>query len=359
MVITEIKLFPVRTPRETGSISQHVIVKIFTDDGIVGIGEMSDIRDVPAVPDLIDLEKRLTQMLRGTDPLDYNPGRTLVRRYGMTVGAGVEIGLYDLRGRILGVPVCYLLGGKSRDRIRVCYPIFSNPHDPSGEENVARVGRMLDQEFDLFRFYCGKGNLDADERFLQGVRQTYGDRVSFKSLDMSGQFTWHEAVKVVNRFERYGFMMVESPCWSMADAARARDRIGLPVSEHVHTVERARALIEAKATDIFNIEVTYGGFEHARKLFQLAEMFDVKTLIGTTQELSIGTAAQVHLGSAMPNLDFPCDPAGGRLYVKDVVVKRVAYHAGHLLVPEGPGLGVEIDEAKLSEAACPLHEGWP
>lgn len=357
MLITAVKLFPIRTPREIGTFSQHVIVKIVTDDGVVGIGEMSDIRDVAAVPDILDLEKQLTQQLRGTDPLDYASGRMSVRRYGIAIGAGVEIALYDLRGRILGVPVCYLLGGKYRDRIRVCYPLFSTANDPTGEANIARVGRMLDQGFDLFRFYCGRGNLDADERVLQGVRQTYGDRVSFKSLDMSAQFTWHEAVKVVNRFERYGFIMVESPCAWIADTARVRDRIGLPISEHVHTIERARLLIEAKAADIFNILVTVGGLEHARKLFSFAETFDMKTLIGTTQELSIGTAAQAHLGCAVPNLDFPSDPVGGRLYMKDVVVKRVEYQEGSLLLPEGPGLGLEIDEARLNELACPLHEG--
>ena len=357
MVITEVRLFSIRTPREIGTFSQHAIVKIFTDCGVVGIGEMSDIRDAGAVPDIQDLEQQLTQGLRGTDPLDYGPGRMLIRRYGIAIKAGIETALYDLRGRILGVPVCYLLGGRYRDRIRVCYPIFSLSHDPSGEENVARVGRMLDKGFDLFRFYCGRGNLDADERLLQGVQQTYGDRVSFKSLDMSAQFPWHEAVEAINRFERYGFTMVETPCASMADTARVRNHIGLPISEHVHTIERARALVEAKAADIFNILVTVGGLEHARKLFHLAEIFEVKTLIGTTQELSIGTAAQAHLGSAVPNLDFPSDPVGGRLYMKDVVVKRVEYQAGYLLVPEGPGLGLEIDEEKLNDLACPLHEG--
>ncbi|MBI4531054.1 MAG: muconate cycloisomerase [Candidatus Latescibacteria bacterium] len=357
MVIAEVKLFPIRTPREIGTFSQHVIVKISTDDGVVGIGEMSDIRDTGAVPDTQDLEKQLTQALRGTDPLDYGPGRMLLRRYGMTIRAGIETALYDLRGRILRVPVCYLLGGKYRDRIKVCYPIFSLSHDPTGEENVARVGRMLAQGFDLFRFYCGRGNQDADERVLQGVQQTYGDRVSFKSLDMSAQFPWYEAVETINRFERYGFVMVETPCASMADTARVRNHIGLPISEHVHTVERARALIEAKAADIFNILVTVGGLEHARKLFSFAESFEVKTLIGTTQELSIGTAAQAHLGGSVPNLDFPSDPVGGRLYMKDVVVKRVEYQDGYLLVPEGPGLGLEIDEEKLNELTWPLHEG--
>jgi muconate cycloisomerase len=81
----------------------------------------------------------------------------------------------------------------------------------------------------------------------------------------------------------------------------------------------------------------------------LAEALGIKMLIGTTQELSIGTVAQAHLGAAVPNLEFPSDPAGGRLYLKDVVKDRVEYEEGYLIVPEGPGLGMEIDEEKLSE----------
>ncbi|MBM3262872.1 MAG: hypothetical protein FJY97_05525 [candidate division Zixibacteria bacterium] len=64
MVITEVKLIPIRTQREIGTFSQHVIVKIHTDADVTGIGEMSDIRDVAAIPDLPDLEQQLTLALR-------------------------------------------------------------------------------------------------------------------------------------------------------------------------------------------------------------------------------------------------------------------------------------------------------
>ena len=72
-------------------------------------------------------------------------------------------------------------------------------------------------------------------------------------------------------------------------------------------------------------------------------------LIGTTQELSIGTAAQAHLAAAMPNLTHPSDPTGPLLYVEDVVQEPVRYVQGHLLVPQGIGLGVALDDEKLAE----------
>ncbi|MBN1400820.1 MAG: hypothetical protein JXA74_08275, partial [Anaerolineae bacterium] len=77
-------------------------------------------------------------------------------------------------------------------------------------------------------------------------------------------------------------------------------------------------------------------------------------LIGTTQELSIGVAAQAMFGSLLDNLDYPSDMTGGLLYEQDVVVERVQYEGGFLLVPDGPGVGMELDEAKLAALEHPL-----
>ena len=101
---------------------------------------------------------------------------------------------------------------------------------------------------------------------------------------------------------------------------------------------------------------TVGGLEHVRKLFYIAEAFDMKTLLGTTQELSIRTAAQAHLGASVPNLDYLSYPSGAQLFQEDVVVERVKYENGFLLVPEGPGVGLEIDDERLEALRQPLHQ---
>jgi muconate cycloisomerase len=92
-----------------------------------------------------------------------------------------------------------------------------------------------------------------------------------------------------------------------------------------------------------------GGIYQARKAFALAEAAGIGCLIGTTQELSIGTAAQAHLAAAMPNPTHPCDPTGPLLYMEDVVREPVRYEQGHLIVPQGIGLRVALDENKLTE----------
>jgi muconate cycloisomerase len=81
----------------------------------------------------------------------------------------------------------------------------------------------------------------------------------------------------------------------------------------------------------------------------------VSCLIGTTQELSLGTAAQAHLGASAAKLDFPSDPTGPQLYAEDVVSHLVKYDRGYLVVPEGPGLGVTVDAGRLAKLASPLQ----
>ena len=351
MKITKTELFPVQTPRETGTITPHIIVKMHTDEGITGIGEMSDLGHLSKMPDVEAMSQSLNADLGGVDVYDMPTIDKQVRKLGGILGAGIDMAVLDIKGKALDVPVYKLLGGPYRERFEVCYPIFGCPDQEAAEENVERVGRIMKLHgFDLFRFYPGR-HVEGAEMFLKGVRDTYGDRVRFKSLDMSGAYEPDEAIEVINRFEQYGFMLVESPCRDIEGKARVRAAVNPPISEHTGGFSHALELAQKGAVDIFNVAVVSAGIRHAHKVFALAEALGIKMLIGTTQELSIGTAAQAHLGASVPNLDLPSDAAGGRLYTKDVVKERIQYEDGCLIVPEGPGLGMEIDEEKLAEVA--------
>ena len=87
-----------------------------------------------------------------------------------------------------------------------------------------------------------------------------------------------------------------------------------------------------------------------------AELAGIKALIGTTQELSIGTSAQAHLGVSMAELSAASDPVGPLLYVEDIVKKRIRFEGNRIVLPEGPGLGMELDEDALEALRAPLVE---
>ena len=121
----------------------------------------------------------------------------------------------------------------------------------------------------------------------------------------------------------------------------------LPVSLHISNLEYGYEAAERGACTVFNVACVAGGPTHIRRLFALAEAAGLECLIGTDQESTLGTAAQIHVGVSMPNLSLPCDPMGPVLYTASPAKERIRAEASHLYPPEGPGLGVELDEGKL------------
>lgn len=354
MKITELDLYAVGTRRENGTLTPHVVVKLTADDGTVGIGEMSDLGHNPVMPDVTLMQERLRKDLVGTDPFDPPAIDPVVDRYQAPLGSGIDIAVHDLRARSLGVPVHDLYGGAYRDRYKICYPIFRQFDESEIDPNLDRVRRMLALGFDLFRVYVG-GNLDVDDRFLHKLRDEFGDTVKIKSLDFSRRLDWKTCVAAIERLGWIDPILVESPAPDIAGKRKVRERVRFPISEHCGNEAQAIAFAEGEAVDILNITTCHQGIRRSRHLFTIAESCGLATLIGTTQELSIGTSAQAHLGASVPNLEFPGDAAGAQLYLDDVVKDRVQYENGYLMVPKGPGLGMALDPNQLEKLG---DNGW-
>ncbi|HRW05130.1 MAG TPA: enolase C-terminal domain-like protein [Caldilineaceae bacterium] len=362
MQIKRVQLFPIATPRQTGIANQHVIVKLEAGESHVGWGEMSDLSHVPMYQfDLADLARMLNELLRGKDPRNlvkieddlmkfYPDEGHLYSRSGL-VRQGIDLALHDLVARLERVPVYDLLGGKLRDRMRVCYPIFRMRSVAEVEPNLQRVGEQLARGFDLIRVYVGT-NWEADTQFLGQFADRFGDKVQIKSLDFSNLLDWRRATMAVERYqELVDFMLVESPAPrnDFDGLAEFRRRCRRPVSEHVLHIHHGWQLLSHGCVDILNVSpYLLGGLRASLRLVALAEAARASVLIGTTQELNLGTAAVAHLAAAARILDYPGDNTGPHLYTDDVVKTPLPYEQSHLLVPEGPGLGLEVDEAKLA-----------
>ncbi|MGG1553489.1 mandelate racemase/muconate lactonizing enzyme family protein [Paenibacillus ferrarius] len=362
MKITNILLDVVSIPRHTGFVCQHAIVRIVTDEGIVGIGEMSDFSHLPKYSvDVRDLQATLQASLVGRDPFELIainremaemfPETMYYYEKGTFIRCGIDIALHDLVGKALGVNISTLLGGRVRDKLKVCYPIFRSRTLEEVSANVDVVRKRLAQGFDVFRLYAGV-NPDADEAFLDQVRQEFGSRVTIKSLDYSHLLDWKSALRTTKRLEPYGVQLVESPAYRNDFEGLRNFRMGvdLPVSEHVWSFKQLQDMIRHDSVDILNIALIFiGGFQAARKAAAAAEVSGKGVLIGTTQELSLGTAAQAIFGASLTNLNAISDPTGPELYVDDVTTEPVRYENGYLLVPgaDKPGLGMDIDWEKV------------
>ena len=266
------------------------------------------------------------------------------------VRQGVDLAIHDLLGRVEGVPVSALLGGALRDRIAVCYPVFRLRSTDQVAAALDRVDEKLQDGFDVIRFYVGTNDA-ADLAFMTGFVDRFAGRVRIKSLDFSNLLGWREALQATERLTAVADVMLVESVALRADIeglVEYRRRSTLPVSEHAHGQRHAWQLLHLGAVDILNLSpYVLGGIRPTIRAAAMAEAAGASVLLGTTQELGLGTAAVAHVGAVLPALPFPADNIGPRLYTADVAMPAVEFADGHLVVPTGPGLGPTVDPALL------------
>lgn len=367
---------PVVTPRRTGSLSVHIVVRLEASSGLIGWGEISDLDCYRmTAPDVTAIDEAVRRMTVGFDPSliaalhlrmsallpDY---RYCARTYppfslGSQLAAGIEMACYDLMGKDLDVPISDLLGGKVRDSFEVAYPIFTVSDDAGTAAAHLLVDECLASGMSTFRYYVGD-DLDASRRFLEGVTNSYGNRISIKALDFQGRRHWKDVLRFYSSLSHLESTMpvalLESPSWreDYEGMAELRRRVEPDIGEHASSSSQMLRMLRAGAVDVFNISIQSGGMYTAKRLFNLADGGGARCLLGTTQEMSLGTAAGAHLAAVIDELAHPSDPAGPLLYTADVAVSPVQYTDGRLNVPSGPGLGIDVDEAQLVALAGDL-----
>ncbi|MBM3264645.1 MAG: hypothetical protein FJY97_14635 [candidate division Zixibacteria bacterium] len=299
MTITRVEAFPIRTPRYYGAMSGHVIVRVHVADGPVGLGEASD----SITNDLAAIERQYNDLLKGRDATRITEINELlcVHRFHNAVSdahlaSAIDLGLYDLNGKAQNVPAYRLMGGKVRDRIYVCYPIFGWQVTEDFERTAGYLKRLVDLGHHLFRYYVS-GDAALDNRFLTEMAQRFGDRIRLKSLDFSGRFADSEpAVRYAEVLWHHRPYHFEQPCRSLRQSAEFVRRVDLHVSRHIFSLEEGFQAIEERACTVFNVACVSGGPTHIRRIFALAEAAGIKCLIGTDQESTLGTSAQVSVG---------------------------------------------------------------
>ncbi|MEM2905608.1 MAG: mandelate racemase/muconate lactonizing enzyme family protein [Candidatus Bathyarchaeia archaeon] len=352
MRIENVEVYPVSTRRVVaGNVygsSLFYILRIRTDEGLTGIGEASDILHHEP-PDVEYLVERVRRDLAGRDPFNMNELQGVVRGFAFSEWrAGLDIALYDLLAKALRLPLYTLLGGKTRDRVVIAFPVWTMTRKEEVPKKLAEIDAMVERGVKAIRVYVG-ANVEADKELIKGIWDRWGSELLIRSLDTSNRFTPKNAIRFIREVERYEFQYLESPCASIEGMAEVRRAVDTPISQHVGSLEHALQMIRGRAVDIFNVALAAGGFHWARKVFTLAEAAGIECVVGTTQELNIGTAAQAHLIASTPNIHYACDPAGPLFYERDVTKTGVTFREGEMLIPEGYGLGLEIDEDKLRE----------
>jgi muconate cycloisomerase len=384
MKITGCEIFMVALPprrehtwasKMTTPIGHHAIVRVDTEEGLSGWGEAPAIatwggphmRYYGETPETVRhiVQDYLIPALNGTDPRDIAVVHTRMDK--VVKGhpyakAAVDIACYDIAGKAAGVPVSTLLGGRHRNGIEVAHSLGIMDVDrcvSEAEEAVAEGARTIK---------CKTG-LDAerDVEVVRRVRAAVGDEVRIRVDGNEGYPSVWDATEVTRRQEEYGLFLCEQPVEGAAGLAQVAARIDTPVmaDESAWTAHDILELHELGAASCFSCYVTKpGGLYRATQQAETARIVSMNCDIGGSIEMGIGNAANLHLGAALVNADIPsvCPvsmPEGssgpriaGVYYTDDIIADGFRFADGRVLVPDGPGLGIEVDIEKLKRYAA-------
>ena len=355
-------------------IGHHAIVRLDTDEGASGWGEAPAIatwggahgRYYGETPETVKhlVETYLVPAVRDLDPAEIavvHQRMDRVVKGNPYAKAAVDIACFDLAGKAQGVPVSTLLGGRLRDGIEVTHSLGIMDVDRCVAEAEQAVGEGAGT------IKCKTGlDPDRDVELVRRLRETLGDDVRIRVDGNEGYRTVQEAVETTKRQEEHGIFLCEQPVAGAEALARVAERIDVPVmaDESAWTVHDILELHDLGAAECFSCYVTKpGGLHRARQQAELAAALGMYHDIGGSIELGIGNAANLHLGAALPLATLPSvcpvtKPAGaagpeiaGIYYLDDVAADPFRFEDGKVMVPDGPGLGVEVDVEKLARYA--------
>lgn len=338
------------------------LVKLTTDDGLIGWGEAK----APVAPEVCKclIDQLFVDQLLGRDPFEvevlwetlYASMRLRGHASGFFMEAlsGVDIALWDLVGKATGQPLYKLLGGAYRDRVKVYASgvpgTLARKGEPDWERMLGVAQRYLDRGFFGFKVAIGLEPA-ADLCALRALRELAGPKISILA-DAAGNYDVSTAIRLGHELEGLDIGFFEAPLPheffdGYAEVAHALD---IPVANDVLT-NRFQVLeyLKRGGLDIVQPDVCRaGGITELKRIAVLADTFGA----AFTPHVSIGSAvhvaASLHLAASTPNF-IPMEFWAGANPLGDAVLKTPVFEVvdGCLTVPTEPGLGLDIDEAKL------------
>ena len=353
MKITDIQVIPV---------DRYLFVQVHTDEGITGLGESGAWGYLEASGAAVETFKRY---LIGQDPLRIEHHWQYLYRWTHFRGAAVmgglsaiDIALWDIAGKYFGVPCYQLLGGKVRDKARVYYHVFGQTKEElvrgcveAKAQGFTAVGHLTpflddDRSVPYFKTHANKMN-DAIET-VGRYRDAVGDEVDL-CIEIHRRLTPHEAIVLARGIEPYRPFFYEDPILpdNLDEMALVAQHIAIPIAtgERLHSIWEFDMLLSRGAVQYVRPDVCLvGGLSHAKKIAALAEAKHVG-VVPHNPLSPVSTAACIQLAACIPNFALQEYPKGEHEAPKNEIVKSVLeLQDGYLLIPDAPGIGVELAE---------------
>ncbi len=370
MRIKHVAAFPLRypEPNDNDNVRYLTLARIETEDGTVGWGECISMWPEASLAVKTVIECGLAPLLRQKDPRDTEALWQSMKAHTWWYGEGgiasfaisaLDMALWDLKGKALGVPLYQLLGGKVNPRLRAC--ASTHPNKAGIEALAQELARYAAQGYTALKVGFGKrgdARLGVDPKrdvaFVQAARDALGDGVDLM-IDIGNGVKWDtaHAIHMAQEFERFDICWYEEPLHptNRDGYARLRRAVHLPIAtgEREWTVTGYRRLIESGVADIIMVDPGRAeGVTGFWKVIQLTAQTGLSANAHTWSS-AVNAAASLHLTAAAPHyIVFELKPLPNPMQ-DELVTNPIRQRDGWIDVPEGPGLGVEVDERVVSK----------
>lgn len=344
---------PVRMAGSEIATAQNVVVRIETDTGLTGWGECASSPTFSGETQgslLAAIEGFLAPAIIGEDPMRREAlwaamDRRLHGNHGAK--AAMDMALFDLAAKALHAPVYELLGGRARDAARVFWHLGNADPDADAREAASRAR----DGFDFFKLKVGTTTVERDIEAALKVREAVGPACDL-SADANQAWSVAEAIRFARGAERARLCFFEQPVpaadlQGMAAVARL-GVVPILADEGIFTAHDVLAHAREAAAQIVSVKLLKaGGFTGALRAVHAAETVRLPLhLTGKVAESSIAAAALVHLAVAVRDLQYGVGITNHYLR-EDLVAEPIRAVGGHVRAPEGPGLGITVDEDRL------------
>ena len=369
------------TKVESLPVDRFLFVRIHTDEGVVGYGESGAWGFLEPSASAID---KFGRYLIGQNPLTIEHHWQYMYRFSHFRGAAImgalsaiDIALWDIMGKYFGVPVHQLLGGKTRERARVYYHVFGSTKEElvhgvrkAKEEGFTAVGHLTpfldeDREVPYFKTHASKIRDAIDTVGM--YRDAVGDSVDL-CIEIHRRLTPAEAVVLARGIEDFHPYFYEDPILpeNFDAMGLVANNISVPIAtgERLHSIHEFQMLLSRGAVQYVRPDVCLaGGITHTKKIAAIAEANYVE-VVPHNPLGPVSTAACLQIAASIPNFAIQEYPLGELEPPKsEIVNKPLELEEGFLVIPDAPGIGIEIVEgaeemfpARKREVNTRLHK---
>ena len=368
MKITQIECIPISAPspmRGPSAVSNILLVKLHTDEGLVGIADAGGVnQDI-----VILMIKGWERILIGANPLDRGLimeklSRSIRSVWGVSYPAAVatiDFALWDLCGKALNQPVYQLLGGKAVEKLMFNFFIHTEnspdgPRKAAEEAQKAAAAGVKSIGLKSTGFGGGTRSLEADVAIVGAVRKAVGDKVGI-SFDANAGYNYHDALIIGKAMDDFNLFKYEQLCWDVNGLAQLRRKLKTPICAHESSVliPDLMQVIEKQAADIVGTKLaSSGGITEGLKWASIAKAAGLAMYCGAMNG-PWEAAAQAHwlasdaeFGTQDHDVFFPVLMYNTFDTTKpndvDLIDNPMKYQDGYFYPPEGPGIGLELNE---------------